>query len=286
MLGTLYVVATPIGHLEDITHRAVRVLKDVDLIACEDTRQTRKLLARYEISTPTISYHEHNEQQRSRKLIGKLQAGMNIALVSDAGTPTISDPGFTLIRQAIADGISVVPIPGPSAVITALMAAGLSAERFLFIGFLPAKQTARRGELETFKTLPYALVFYEAPHRIQSTVRDMLHVLGDRQIVLARELTKIHEEFRRVSLSELVENLERQPIKGEIVLVVAGANETDAPHQEPTAQPQTSIYHRVMELMQTDDLSLKAAIKQVARERRMSKNDAYKEYVKQHPTGE
>jgi len=279
MLGTLYVVATPIGNLEDITLRALRVLREVDLIACEDTRQTRKLLARYEIKTPTISYHEHNERQRSRQLMEKLKAGASIALVSDAGAPTISDPGLILIQHAIAESFPVVPIPGPSAVITALMAAGLPAERFLFIGFLPAKQTARRRELESLSQLPYTLVCYEAPHRIKATVQDMLKILGDRPVVLARELTKIHEECQRAHLSELLKHLEEHPVKGELVLIVAGASESDLRSHQQITHHSGDIYDRVMELMRTTNLDLKAAMKKVAQERGLSKNEVYKEVL-------
>jgi 16S rRNA (cytidine1402-2'-O)-methyltransferase len=278
MSGTLYVVATPIGHLEDITLRALRVLREVDLIACEDTRQTRKLLARYEIKTRTISYHEHNEQQRSRELINKLKAGASIALVSDAGTPTVSDPGLILIQRAIAEGIPIVPIPGPSAVITALMAAGLLTERFLFVGFLPAKQTARRRELASLSQLPYTLVFYEAPHRLRATVQDVLEILGDRPAVLARELTKIYEAFQRAPLSQLLRQLEGHPVKGELVLIIAGAS--DSPSQQPIPSHELNVYDIVVELMRTANLDLKAAIKRVARARGVSKNEVYKEYLK------
>lgn len=283
MAGTLYVVATPIGHLEDITYRAVRILGEVDLIACEDTRQTRKLLTRYQIATPTISYHEHNERQRARYLIEQLKAGRSVALVSDAGTPTIADPGLTLIQQAIAHNIRVVPIPGPSALITALMAAGISAEPFLFIGFLPARQSARRNQLEALRSWPYTLICYEAPHRIRAALKDMLLVWGDRQVVLARELTKLHEEFHRGHLSELAEQFHQRSIKGEIVLVVAGATTEEAPSQQPTTQVQSSIYQRVMELMQANALSLNAAIKQVSQERRLSKKSVYHAYIQQRP---
>ncbi|MCS6807038.1 MAG: 16S rRNA (cytidine(1402)-2'-O)-methyltransferase [Acidobacteriota bacterium] len=283
MAGTLYVVATPIGHLEDITYRAVRILGEVDLIACEDTRQTRKLLTRYQIATPTISYHEHNERQRARYLIEQLEAGRSVALVSDAGTPTIADPGLTLIQQAIAHNIRVVPIPGPSALITALMAAGISAEPFLFIGFLPARQSARRNQLEALRSWPYTLICYEAPHRIRAALKDMLLVWGDRQVVLARELTKLHEEFHRGHLSELAEQFHQRSIKGEIVLVVAGATTAEAPSQRPTTHVQSSIYQRVMELMQANALSLNAAIKQVSQERRLSKKSVYHAYIQQRP---
>lgn len=279
--GTLYIVATPIGNLEDITLRALRVLREVNLIACEDTRQTRKLLARYEIKTPTISYHEHNERQRSRQLIDKLKAGISVALVSDAGTPTISDPGSILIQRAIAEGIPLVPIPGPSAVITALMAAGLPTECFLFVGFLPAQQRARRRELARLSQWPYTLIFYEAPHRLRATLQDMRDILGDRPAVLARELTKIYETFHRAPVSQLQRHLEEHPVRGEIVLVVAGASESFA--QQPQPQPEANVYDRIVELMRTAHLDLKAALKQVARERGLSKNVVYKEYLTHKP---
>ena len=280
MPGTLYIVATPIGNLEDITLRALRVLREVDLIACEDTRQTRKLLTRHEVKTPTISYHAHNEQQRSRELIDKLKAGASIALVSDAGAPTISDPGLILIQRAIADGIPVVPIPGPSAVIAALMAAGLPAVRFLFIGFLPAKQTARQRELRSLSQLPYPLVFYEAPHRIRTSIRDMLKILGDRPAVLGRELTKFHEEFQRASLSQLLRPLEERPVKGELVLIVTGAGGSDLQSPQQIASHESNVYDTVIELMRTANLDLKAALKQVAQARGRSKNEVYKDYLK------
>jgi 16S rRNA (cytidine1402-2'-O)-methyltransferase len=308
MLGTLYIVATPIGNLEDITLRALRVLKEVDLIACEDTRQTRKLLTRHDIKTPTISYHQHNERQRSGELIDKLKAGANIALVSDAGTPTISDPGMILIRQAIEEGITVVPIPGPSAVVTALMAAGLPTEAWLFIGFLPAKPTARRRELEKLKGLPYTLIFYEAPHRLRVMVHDLLAVLGDRQVVLAREMTKVHEEFYRGALSELHRWVETHRLRGEMILITAGAECADsdveggrqhqrgreASHQtalvgegqsevgQERLGPPLDIFEEIQELMRAENLDLKAAVKTVANRRGMSKNKLYREYVRRH----
>ena len=195
MSGTLYVVATPIGNLEDITFRAVRILGEVDRIACEDTRQTRKLLDRYSIATPLVSYHEHNEQSRSDELLRDLLAGKSIALVSDAGTPLIADPGYRLVRKARQQGVRVTPVPGPSALLVALSASGLATDAFLFGGFVPPKKSQRRKLLEELKTSQATLVFYEAPHRILETLDDVAEVLGDRPIVLARELTKIHEEF-------------------------------------------------------------------------------------------
>ena len=195
MSGTLYTVATPIGNLEDITYRAVRTLREVDLIACEDTRQTRKLLDHYGIGKPTVSYHEHNEQSRSSDLVADLQQGKNIALVSDAGTPLIADPGYRLVAQARQAGIRVVPIPGPSAALAALSASGLPTDSFLFFGFLPVKAGQRRKALEEFRTLDMSIVLYEAPHRMLATLEEIGAVLGSRPIVLAREITKIHEEF-------------------------------------------------------------------------------------------
>ncbi|RMG54955.1 MAG: 16S rRNA (cytidine(1402)-2'-O)-methyltransferase [Acidobacteria bacterium] len=277
MPGTLYIVATPIGNLEDITLRALRVLKDVDLIACEDTRQTRKLLTRYEIRTPTISYHQHNERQRSRQLMSKLKEGTSIALVTDAGAPTISDPGLVLIQAAIAEQIPIVPIPGPSALTTALMAAGVPTDRFLFVGFLPPRRARRRRELMTLASLPYTLVFFEAPHRIRATVEDMLEILGDRPAVLARELTKVHEEFRRARLSRLRRELEEQSIRGELVLVVAPPSD-DSSKRPPVDRD--ALSERISELMRSGNIDFTSAIKRVAEEYGMSKNEVYREIIK------
>jgi 16S rRNA (cytidine1402-2'-O)-methyltransferase len=203
MSGTLYLVATPIGNLADITHRALQVLKDVDLIACEDTRHTHKLLQHYGITTKTVSYHEHNEQQRTAQLIAQLKDGSDIAVVSDAGTPSISDPGFRLVRAAIENDVPVVPVPGPSAVISALIAAGLPTDEFFFAGFLPSRSNARRTRLNELRAVPGTLIFYEAPHRLASTLKDAYEILGEREAVVARELTKLHEEIKRGRLSEL-----------------------------------------------------------------------------------
>lgn len=277
MPGTLYIVATPIGNLEDITLRALRVLKDVDLIACEDTRQTRKLLTRYEIRTPTISYHQHNERQRSRQLMSKLKEGTSIALVTDAGSPTISDPGLVLIQAAIAEQIPVIPIPGPSALTTALMAAGVPTDRFLFVGFLPSRRARRRRELMTLASLPYTLVFFEAPHRIRATVEDMLEILGDRPAVLARELTKVHEEFRRAQLSRLRRELEERSIRGELVLVVAPPSD-DSSQRPPINRD--ALSERINELMRSGDIDFTSAIKLVAEEYGMSKNEVYREIIR------
>src|ERR1043165_5572480 len=219
MPGTLYLVATPIGNLSDITHRALQVLRDVDLIACEDTRHTQKLLNHYGITTKTISYHEHNEQLRAVQLVEQLEQGGSIAVVSDAGTPAISDPGFRLVRAAIENELPVVPVPGPSALISALIAAGLPTDEFFFAGFLPPRSNARRARLSELQAVPGTLIFYEAPHRLAATLKDALEVLGERKAVVARELNKLHEEIRRGRLSELAADYadQKNDIRGEIV---------------------------------------------------------------------
>ncbi|MBW4535527.1 MAG: 16S rRNA (cytidine(1402)-2'-O)-methyltransferase [Pleurocapsa minor HA4230-MV1] len=227
-MGKLYLVGTPIGNLEDITLRAIRILQSVDLIAAEDTRRTGKLLQHLAISTPQISYNEHNHHSRIQELINRLQQGASLALVTDAGMPSISDPGVELVQAAIAHQITVIPIPGPTAVISALAASGLPTDRFIFEGFLPLKQSDRQARLELFRSETKTIVLYEAPHRILKTLQDLLAVVGDRrEIVLARELTKIHEEFWRGNIAEAIDlyTNERQP-KGEYTLVIEGAAET------------------------------------------------------------
>ena len=271
MEGTLYIVATPIGNLEDVTLRALRILKEVDLIACEDTRHSRKLLAHYQITKSTVSHHEHNERERGSELIKKLEAGQNIALVSDAGTPLISDPGSWIVQEAIDRGIRVVPIPGPSAFVTALAASGLPCDTFAFIGFLPARRGQRRTRLKELAGLQSTLIFYEAPHRIVQTIHDLRDVFGDRKCVVARELTKVHEEFLRGSLGhlEIPETAER----GEIVLLV------EAPHENSSKQvgeATRSIAEEVEQLMREEGLDQKTALKRVARARGIGKSEAYR----------
>ncbi len=225
-LGTLYVVGTPIGNLEDMTFRAVRILQEVDAIAAEDTRHTGKLLHHFQIKTPQISYHEHNRQQRIPELVNRLEAGAAIALVTDAGMPGISDPGYELVKACVENGIPVVPIPGPSACITALSSAGLAARRFTFEGFLPLKGKERQQQLQELETETRAIVLYEAPHRLRKTLRDLETILGgDRPLVLGRELTKLHEEFWRGTIAEAVAHYTDncQP-KGEFTLVIEGAD--------------------------------------------------------------
>jgi len=267
--GTLYIVATPIGNLEDITSRAVRVLREADLIACEDTRQTRKLLDRYGIAKPLTSYHEHNELSRSQELLRELQAGKNIALVTDAGTPLISDPGYRLVAGARQLGIAVSPIPGPGAFLAALSASGLPTDSFIFLGFLSPKKSQRRKALESWKALPATLVFYEAPHRIAETLQDIAEVLGAREVVLARELTKVHEEFLRGTAAEILEALKRrQPLKGEITLMV-GKGETAEPDEQP-------LENAVQQLMDSGVPRMQA-LKTVARRRGLSKREVYRQ---------
>ena len=222
MAGILYVVATPIGNLEDITLRALRVLKEVDVIAAEDTRHTRHLLDHYSITTPLTSYHEHNERAKAQTLVDRLGRGERIALVSDAGTPAISDPGYRLVLAAVAAGIPVTPIPGPSTVAAVVSASGLPSDRFVFEGFLPSAKQERRNRLASLREEPRTLVFYEAPHRLKECLRDILDILGAREMVLAREVTKLHEEFCRGSADELLAGLEARAPRGEIALVVRG----------------------------------------------------------------
>lgn len=227
MPGTLYIVATPIGNLEDITLRALRVLKEVDLIAAEDTRHTQTLLRHYEIRTPLVSYHEHNEKNKSQQLVADLITGKNLALVSDAGTPAISDPGYRLVVAAVAAGITVVPLPGATALALALSASGLPTDRFAFEGFLPAKSGERRAALQALRDERRTLLFYEAPHRLVDSLREIHAILGDRDVAIARELTKLHEEFLRGRASELIASLSQSEIRGEITLVIRGAAERD-----------------------------------------------------------
>ena len=276
MPGTLYVVSTPIGNLEDITHRAIRVLGEVDLIACEDTRHTHKLLQHYGISTKTISYHEHNEQERSGELIDLLLRGTNLAVVSDAGTPGISDPGFRLIRLAVAKQVQVVPIPGPSALITALVVSGLPTDEFFFGGFLPARSGARQARLNELRSVPGTLIFYEAPHRLAATLKDAYEILGEREAVVARELTKLHEEIGRGRLSELAARFSSaESARGEIVLIV-DRNIIESETME--AAPRRSMVELV-ERLENEGLDHRAALKKAARELGLSRAEAYRRLV-------
>jgi 16S rRNA (cytidine1402-2'-O)-methyltransferase len=268
--GTLYIVATPIGNLEDITTRAVRILREVDLIACEDTRQTRKLLDRYSIAKPLVSYHEHNEQARSAGLLRELEAGKNVALVSDAGTPLIADPGYRLVEQARQKGIAVSPIPGPSALLAALSASGLPTDSFSFHGFLPPKKGQRRKLLEELRPSEATLVFYEAPHRIVDALEDVAEILGPRPVVLARELTKIHEEFLRGTAADIREVLaKRASVKGEITVMI-GKGESPQVDDTPIAEAVEKLVESGVPRME--------ALKTVARQRGLSKGEVYKRF--------
>ncbi|MFB3828361.1 MAG: 16S rRNA (cytidine(1402)-2'-O)-methyltransferase [Bryobacteraceae bacterium] len=263
----LYIVATPIGNLEDLTFRAVRVLKEASVIACEDTRQTRKLLDHYGIAAPTISYHEHNEAARAGELAARMESGETVALVSDAGMPLVSDPGYRLVRAALERGIPVQAIPGPSAALTALAASGLPADAFHFAGFLPPKKSQRRKALEALAGDPATLIFYEAPHRILETLLDIEETLGPRPVVVARELTKIHEEFLRGTAARIREVLAgRESVKGEITLLVGKA---------PAPPPDDTPIGQAVEEAMRGGLSRMDAIKAVARRRGLPKREVY-----------
>jgi 16S rRNA (cytidine1402-2'-O)-methyltransferase len=266
--GTLYIVATPIGNLEDITLRALRVLKEVDWIACEDTRQTRKLLEHFGIAKPMMSYYEHNEAARAAELVERMMTGASVALVTDAGTPLVSDPGYRLVQAAIAAAIRVVPVPGPSAAVGALSAAGLPTDAFRFCGFLPPKSSQRRKTLEQLKPETGTLIFYETPHRILEALEDVSAVMGPRPVVIARELTKLHEEFLRGTAAELRAELASRPsVKGEITLLI-GKGEAFEADGTPIEE--------AVRAAEKEGLPRMEAIKHVARQRGLSKREVYR----------
>lgn len=270
----LYLVATPIGNLEDITLRALRILKEVDQIACEDTRHTQKLLHHYNIQKQLVSYHEHNELTRAPELVVAMEQGAQIALVSDAGVPLVSDPGYRLVTLCLRHHIPVVPIPGPSALLAALSASGLPNEEFLFAGFLPARGGERRRALERLRIEDRTIIFYEAPHRIEETLADACEILGDRPACLAREVTKLHEEFRRGSLAEISASLTDKPARGEITLLIGPVPFEDKSAHRGTSQ---SLAERVDELIRQAKLDRKEALKLAAKERGLTKRAAYQE---------
>jgi len=272
--GCLYLVATPIGNLEDITLRAIRILKEADIIACEDTRQTQKLLQHYGIRKEMVSYHEHNELTRSPELAIELEQGAKIALVSDAGTPGISDPGHRLVTLCLRHHIPVVPIPGPSALVAALAASGLPTDEFLFVGFLPPRAGARRKALDALKAEARTLIFYEAPHRVVETLADATEILGPRPAVIAREVTKIHEEFLRGPLAELLESARKRAPRGEITLLIGPGDP-----QAQKVELSVSLKQRVDQLEAEGGFDRKAALKQAARERGLGKREAYKQLL-------
>jgi len=274
--GCLYLVGTPIGNLEDITLRALRILKEVDQIACEDTRHTQKLLTHYDIHKPLVSYHEHNEMTRAPELVLALEQGAKIALVSDAGMPLVSDPGHRLVALCLRHKIPVVPIPGPSALLASLSASGLPNEEFLFVGFLPARSGERRRALERLRIEDRTLILYEAPHRVAESVADAREILGDRHACLAREVTKLHEEFLRGRLSEIAAWLEERPARGEITLLIGAA---DAGEARAHADSTQSLAARVEELMHQAKLDRKEALKLAAKERGLTRRAAYSQIV-------
>jgi 16S rRNA (cytidine1402-2'-O)-methyltransferase len=274
--GCLYLVGTPIGNLEDITLRAIRILKEVDQIACEDTRHTQKLLTHYDIHKPLVSYHEHNELTRAPELVVALEQGAKIALVSDAGMPLVSDPGHRLVTLCLRHQIPIVPIPGPSALLASLSASGLPNEEFLFVGFLPARTGERRRALERLRIEDRTIILYEAPHRVAECVADAREVLGNRSACLAREVTKLHEEFRRGKLSDLSASLEERPARGEITLLIGAEAPADARSHANSTQ---SLADRVEELIRQAKLDRREALKLAAKERGLTRHDAYAQIV-------
>ena len=272
MSGKLYLVATPIGNLEDITLRALRILKEVDYIAAEDTRNTLKLLNHFEIKKPLISNHRHNEEEREDGLIEKLKEGKNIAVVSDAGTPGISDPGEVIVKRAIEENIEVIPIPGACAAINALIASGLDTKEFVFLGFLPLNKKLRKEKLEEIKNENKTIIIYEAPHKIKDSLKDLKEVVGERKVVLARELTKIHEEFIRGNINKIIEKSEN--LKGEMILLIEGSNEINCENilNNLSLEEHYNVYEK-------QGLDKKEIIKKIAKDRGVNKNEIYQYFI-------
>ncbi|MBR3004589.1 MAG: 16S rRNA (cytidine(1402)-2'-O)-methyltransferase [Lachnospiraceae bacterium] len=279
MAGKLYLCATPIGNLDDITFRVVDTLKNVDLIAAEDTRHTIKLLNHYDIKTKMTSYHEHNKYEKAEVLVAELLKGTNIALVTDAGTPGISDPGEELVKQALAAGIEVTSLPGPAALIVAVSMCGLSSRRFVFEGFLPTVKKERREALARLENETRTIVIYEAPHRILKTLKDLQEVLGDREIRICRELTKVHESVLAITIADAIKLYEENEPKGEMVVVIKGKDEEEIAQEERASWEEMSVKDHVEHYMQ-QGLSEKDAMKQAARDRGLSKRDIYDEIKK------
>lgn len=274
MEGKLYIVATPIGNLDDITYRAVKVLNAVDLIAAEDTRHTLKLLNHLEISKPLMSYYKETEKVKAKIIIDKLKEGKDVAVVSDAGTPGISDPGFEVIKEAIKENIVVIPIPGACAAINSLICSGLDTRQFLFVGFLSAKAKEKKDKLNELKNVQSTLIFYEAPHKIDETLKCMFNIFGDREISIGREMTKIHEEFIRGKISEVMEKIEP---KGEMVIIVEGAEKSESDiardsRNEMTLEEHYAYYER-------QGFEKKEIIKMIAKDRGVNKNEIYKQFI-------
>ncbi|GIN22946.1 16S rRNA (cytidine(1402)-2'-O)-methyltransferase [Siminovitchia fordii] len=275
--GTLYLIPTPIGNLEDMTFRAIRLMKEADLIAAEDTRNTKKLCSHFDISTPLASYHEHNKETSGRQLIERLLEGDNIALVSDAGMPCISDPGYEIVQAAIEADIAVVPLPGANAALTALVASGIDPQPFYFYGFLPRGKKERKTELEKLKRQGGAILLYEAPHRLKDTLKDMLNILGDREIVLCRELTKKFEEFLRGTISSAAGWADEEEIRGEFCIVVEGNSDPDSGEGPPWWAP-LGLKEHVEYYIEHENLTSKEAIKRTASDRGLPKREVYEAY--------
>ena len=272
-MGKLYIVATPIGNLGDITLRAIEVLKNVDLIAAEDTRHTLKLLNHLEISKPLISYHRHNEDVKSKVLIEKLEAGQNIALVSDAGTPGICDPGHEIIKECIEKNIEIIPIPGACAMVNALICSGLDTNEFTFLGFLPLNKKSRKEKLEEICNAKNTVIIYEAPHKLKTTLQDLKEIIEDREIVLAREITKIHEEFVRGEIDDIISIVDN--IKGEIVIMIE-KNECIKKDNEYFSKISLEEHYKMYE---SKGLDKKEIIKKIAKDRNVSKNEIYQKFI-------
>jgi len=270
MKGKLYIIATPIGNLEDITLRALRILKEVDIIAAEDTRQTLKLLNHYDISKHLISYHRHNEETKSDYLIEKLKEGQSIGLVSDAGTPGISDPGEEIIKKAIENEIEVIPIPGACAMVNALICSGLDTKEFSFLGFLPLNKKLRKEKIEEISQATKTVILYEAPHKMKTTLKDLKEVLQGRRVILARELTKIHEEFIRKPIEELIEDVDN--LKGEMILIIEAGEVKKEEKEDVSIEEQYKIYER-------QGLTKNEIIKKIAKERKTNKNEIYQMFI-------
>lgn len=277
MTGTLYIIATPIGNLEDITYRAVRILGEVDLIAAEDTRHSLKLLNHFNISKPMTSYFDHNQQFKGERILNSLRQGRSVALISDAGTPCVSDPGFQLVRAAAQEGIAVIPVPGACAAVAAISGSGLPSDIFTFAGFPPARQGKRRAFLADLTGLPGTLVLYEAPHRLEETLRDIGEVLGERSIVVARELTKIHEEFIRGAITDVMAAITPDKARGEVVILIAPGEQV-----RQAAEPLDKLLRK---LLVDDKLSVKDAARKAAELTGVSRNEAYSEAIRQRNDG-
>jgi len=275
--GTLYIVATPIGNLEDITLRALRVLKEVDLVAAEDTRHSRILLSAYNIKTPLISLHEHNERERSVLIIARIKEGMSVAYISDAGTPCVSDPGYHLVNFALINEISVIPVPGPTALTAAVSVCGFPADQFLFCGFLPSKENKRRRLLESMKDEDKTIIFYESPARIIDVLKDVYDVFGDRQIVVARELTKVFEEIKRGRISDILAEMSTHKAKGEFTIILQ-----EAPRQ-PVSLTDDEIQGKLLQIWDQSSMSLRDAVADVVRQTGLPRKKVYDMAIKMRP---